>query len=70
MLRKALVEILWIIILTVLFGAVFLLASCSTEGAGFSNSGAYAGQKLCRHIDKRGNEKWFTAPASGDCRGR
>lgn len=68
MLKKALTEILWVIILTVLFGAVFLLASCSTEGAGFSNNGAYANQTLCQYKDARGNERWVTAPPSGKCR--
>ena len=69
MLRKALEEILWIIILAVLFGAAFLLAGCrSIEGDGFGNNGAYANQTLCRYIDARGNERWVTAPPGGRCR--
>lgn len=70
MLRKFLIEALWVCILAVLFGAAFLLAGCGVEGAGYSNSGAYANQKLCRYIDKRGNERWSSAPASGDCHAR
>lgn len=70
MLKRALIELLWILILAFLFGFIALLLSgCAVEGAGFSNSGSYANQRLCRQIDKRGNERWFTAPASGDCRG-
>lgn len=69
MLRKFLIEALWVCILAVLFGAVFLLAGCqSIEGDGFSNSGAYANQTICRYVDRRGNERWITVPAGTRCR--
>lgn len=65
MLRTFLVELLWILILATLFGSALLLVGCNTEGAGFANNGAYARQKLCRLIDKHGNEQWITAPTGG-----
>lgn len=67
MLRYALTEILWILILAFLFGSVALLLSgCAVEGAGFANNGAYANQTLCRYVDKRGNERWITV-SGGRC---
>lgn len=67
MLRKALTEALWIIILAVLFGAAFLLAGCNNEGAGFSNSGAYTRQRQCMRVDKFGHQVWYSVPANRRC---
>lgn len=59
--RDATVTALWsIIVFALCAGAIVSLTGCASryEGAGFTNTGKPA-PRLCREVDKRGNEKWF-----------